>query len=113
MDYQKMINLSDNIPSETSKFRTKIQVEINDNGRFRIKFTLVADVVANNVNKKVTFKNSAPFTDYINEINNVQVDSAKDQYVVMLMYNLIEYWNNYSKASGSLWKYCKTSFKNW
>ena len=23
------------------------------------------------------------------------------------MYNLIEYSNNYSKASGSLWKYCK------
>ena len=36
MDYQKMINLSDNIPSETSKFRTKIQVEINDNARFRL-----------------------------------------------------------------------------
>ena len=75
--------------------------------------TLVADVVANNVNKKVIFKNSAPFTDYINKINNAQVDNAKDRYVVMLMYNLIEYRNNYLKASGSLWKYCKTSFKNW
>ena len=25
----------------------------------------------------------------------------------MLMYNLIEYNNNYSKTSGSLWQYCK------
>ena len=25
----------------------------------------------------------------------------------MPMYNLIEYSNNYSKTSGSLWQYCK------
>ena len=25
----------------------------------------------------------------------------------MPMYNLIEYNNNYSKTSGSLWQYCK------
>ena len=25
----------------------------------------------------------------------------------MLMYNLIEYGDNYSKTSGSLWQYCK------
>ena len=25
----------------------------------------------------------------------------------MLMHNLIEYSNNYSKTSGSLWQYCK------
>ena len=25
----------------------------------------------------------------------------------MPMYNLIEYINNYSKTSGSLWQYCK------
>ena len=27
--------------------------------------------------------------------------------IVMPMYNLIEYSNNYSKTSGSLWQYCK------
>ena len=26
----------------------------------------------------VTFKNCAPFTDYISEINNTQIDNAKD-----------------------------------
>ena len=27
--------------------------------------------------------------------------------MVMAMYNLMKYSNNYSKASGSLWQYCK------
>ena len=47
-------------------------------------------------------KNCAPFTDYISEINNKQVDNAKNIDVVMSMYNLIEYSDDYSKASGSL-----------
>ena len=48
-----------------------------------------------NNNKKVTFKNCAPFTDYISEINNTQVDNAKDIDIVMPMYHLKEYSNNY------------------
>ena len=38
----------------------------------------------------------------MSEINNTQVDNAKGIYVVMPMYNLIEYSNNYSEPSGSL-----------
>ena len=53
----------------------------------------------------VPFKNCAPFTNCISEINNTQVDNAKDIDIVMPMYNLIEYSNNYSKTSGSLWQY--------
>ena len=30
----------------------------------------------NNANKKVLFKNCAPFTDYISEINNTQINNA-------------------------------------
>ena len=41
----------------------------------------------------------------ISNINNTQIDNGKDTNVVMLMYNLIEYNNNYQKESGSLWKY--------
>ena len=52
------------------------------------------------------FKNCAPFTNCISEINNAQVDHAKDIDIVMLMYNLIEYSDNYAKTSGSLWQYC-------
>ena len=58
-----------------------------------------------NANKKVAFKNCAPFTDYISEINNTQIDNAKHIDVIMPIYNLIEYNDNYSKTSGSLRKY--------
>ena len=51
-----------------------------------------------NKNIQVVLKNCAPFTDCISEINNTQIDNAKDINVVMPMYNLIEYSNNYSKA---------------
>ena len=61
---------------------------------------VVADVDANNTNKKVTFKNCAPFTDCINEINNTQVDNVKDLDIMMSMYNVIEYSDNYAKTSG-------------
>ena len=53
------------------------------------------------------FKNCAVFTNCISEINNIQVDNAKDIDIVMPMYNLIEFSDNYSKPSGSMWQYCK------
>ena len=55
-------------------------------------------------NKGVTFKNCAPFTKCINTINNTEIDNAKYIDIVMPMYNLTEYNDNYSKTSGSLWK---------
>ena len=55
--------------------------------------------------KGLTFKNCTPFTNCISEINNTQIDNAKDIDIVMPMYNLIEYSNNYAKTSGSLWHY--------
>ena len=69
--------------------------------------TTAADADANNTNKKVIFKNCAPSTNCISEINNTQVDNAEDIDIVMPMYNLIEYSDNYAKTSGSLWQYCK------
>ena len=50
----------------------------------------------------VIFKNCAPFTSCISRINSTQIDD--DQYidVVILMYDLIEYSDNYSKKSGIL-----------
>ena len=55
--------------------------------------------------KRVAFKNCAPFTNCISEINKTQVDNAKDIDIVMPMYNLIEYSDNYAKTTGSLWQY--------
>ena len=69
--------------------------------------TAAAGTAANNTNKKVIFKNCAPFTNCISEINNTQIDNAKDIDIVIPMYNLIEYSDNYAKTTGSLWQYCK------
>ena len=55
--------------------------------------------------KGVAFKNCAPFINCISEINNTQVDNAKDIDIVMPMYNLIEYSDHYAKTTGSLWQY--------
>ena len=61
----------------------------------------------NNANTKVIFKNFAPFTSCISRTNNTQVDDAQYINVVMSMYNLTEYSNNYSKTSVILWQYCR------
>ena len=65
--------------------------------------TAGAGVAANNINKKVIFKNCAPFTNCISKINNTQTDNVEYIDIVMPMYNLIEYSDNFSKKSGSLW----------
>ena len=110
----------EDVPNQPSKFRTKNWVEINDetysvNSQIKFKTTMLksslcdysdayilvkgtitvndtaaADANANNTNKKVIFKNFAPFTNCISEINNTQVDNAKDIDIVMPIYNLIE-----------------------
>ena len=58
-------------------------------------------------NKGVIFKNCAPFTKCRSRINNADIDNAQDIDIVMPLYNLIEYSDNYSKTSGSLWQYYK------
>ena len=76
-------------------------------GTISVNNTAAQGAAANNTNKKVIFKNCALFTNCISEINNTQIDNAKDIDIVMPMYNLIEYKNNYAKTTGSLWQYCK------
>ena len=76
-------------------------------GTITVNNTAAQGAAANNTNKKVIFKNCAPFTNCISEINNTQIDNAKDIDIVMPMYNLIEYSDNYAKTTGSLWRYCK------
>ena len=74
-----------------------------------------ADVAARRTDERdkgVAFKNCAPFTICVSEINNTQIDNCKDIDIVMPMYNLIEYSDNYAKTSGSLWKYCRDEPNN-
>ena len=58
-------------------------------GNISVNNTAAADVDANNTNKKVIFKNCAPFTNCISKINNTQIDNAEYIDIVMPMYNLI------------------------
>ena len=76
-------------------------------GTISVNNTAAQGAAANNTNRKVIFKNCAPFTNCISEINNMQIDNAKDIDIVMPTYNLIEYSDNYAKTTGSLWQYCK------
>ena len=47
------------------------------------------------IDKEVIFKNCAPFTNCISKINNTQIDNAEYIDIVMPMYNLLEYNDNY------------------
>ena len=47
--------------------------------------------------KKLVFKNNAPFINSISKINGIKIDNAEDLDVVMPMYNLFEYSKNYKK----------------
>ena len=55
--------------------------------------------------KGVAFKNCAPFTNCISEINNTQIDNCKDIDILMSLYNLLEYSVSHARTSGSLWQY--------
>ena len=134
MEYQKIIILLDNTPNQPTKFRTNNSVEINGDARgtyntekFKFKTSMlrsslcdysdayilvsgtitVAEVAAGGGSNDIQliYKNCAPFTDCINQINNTQIDNAKDIDIVAPMYDLIEYSDNYSKTSESLWQY--------
>ena len=59
---------------------------------------LLAARNADERDKGVIFKNCAPFTKCI----STEIDNAQDIDIVMSMYNLVEYSDNYSKTSGSL-----------
>ena len=132
MNYQKIANLIEDTSNQPSKFRTKNWVEINDesrgtynvNSQIKFKTTMLKSSLCDysdayilvkgrititgagdERNKGVAFKNCAPFINCISEINNTQVDNAKDIDIIMSMYSLIEYSDNYATTTGSLWQY--------
>ena len=60
----------------------------------------------NSVNAtRLALKNCAPFTKCNLEINDEHVDTAKNLDIVMPMYNLIEYSDNYQDSSATLYQY--------
>ena len=96
---------------KTSMLRSSLCVYSDEyivvKGNTSVNNTAADGAAANNTNKKVIFKNCAPFTNCISKINNTQIDNAEYIDIVMPMYNLTECNGNYSKTSGSLWQYCK------
>ena len=60
---------------------------------------------AANANTRLALKNCAPFTKCNLEINDEHVDTAGNLDIVMPMYNLIEYSDNYQDSSATLYQY--------
>ena len=54
---------------------------------------------------RLALKNCAPFTKFNLEINDEHVDTAENLDIVMPMYNLIEYSDNYQDSSATLYQY--------
>ena len=54
---------------------------------------------------RLVLKNGAPFTKCNLEINNEHGDTAENVDIVMPMYNLIEYSDNYQDSSATLYQY--------
>ena len=128
MEYQKIANLIDDASNQPSKFRTKNRVEINDesrgtynvNSQIKFKTSMLKSSLCDYsdvyilVKGKITItgrgadaaaRQAAERDNCISEINNTEVDNAKDIDIVMPMYYLIEYSDSYAKTSGSLWQY--------
>ena len=78
---------------------------ILDKGAITVQNTAFVGAAASDANKKVIIKICAPFTDRKRGRNNTKVDNAKGIDKVIPMYNFIEYSNNYSKISESVWKF--------
>ena len=70
------------------------------------------NVTEGSANTKVTFKTCAPFQKCRPEINETFVDDTNFINIAMPMYNLIEYSDNYSDISGSLWNFKRDEIIN-
>ena len=127
METQKIINLLNGSDNKNSKFATKkwYIIDNESNGNYShenaIKFSTKSiesslcdysyayilvtgniNVIGGDANAKVAFKNCAPFENCRTEINDTFVDYANFINIIMSMYNLIKYSDNYSNTSGSL-----------
>ena len=63
------------------------------------------EVAAAAADTNVAFKSCAPFTRCVTHINDEHVETAENLDIIMLMYNLIEYSDDYADSSGSLYQF--------
>ena len=123
----------DNESEQLSKFVTREYVKVNsllntynENKSIRFKIPMlrsrlcdysdayilvngIITVTGNNPrdrqNRPLILKNNAPFVSCITRINGELIEDADDLDIVMPMYNLLEYSENYRKTIGSLYNY--------
>ena len=130
METQKVINLLNDSSNDESKFATKNDMPLNSetaknkyNQNSSIKFEtesiksslcdysdvfilVTGDIaITANNNTGVAFEDFGTFAAYKTEINDVLADEANQIYIAMLLYNLIEYSDNYSDTFGRLWQF--------
>ena len=91
---------------EEIKFLTRsIESNLCDYSDAYVLVTGNINVTGGDNNTKVAFKNCAPFRKCRTKINETFVDDANFINITMPMYNFIEYSDNYSDTSGSLWQF--------
>ena len=130
METKKIINLLNSPDNENSKFATtkRYIIDSESKGNYEpvseIKFLTISlesnlcdysdaytlftrnvNITGGDNNTKVAFKNCAPFKKCGTEINETFIDDAEHISISMPMYNLIQYSDNYSDTSGSLWQF--------
>ena len=128
MENQKIINLLDKIDTDSKHFATKKWYIINDENNtnygvnkdtgatvlrpnlcdYAEAYILVDGIIraTNAVNAtRLALQNCAPFTKCNLEINDEHDDTAENSDIVMPMYNLIEYSDNYQDSSATLYQY--------
>ena len=137
METQKIVNLLNGSENDNSMFATKkwYIIDSESNGNYlqndEIKFltrsiesslcdysdayVLVTGNITATPNSTVTqvvFKSCATFEKGRTEINETFIDEATHINMTMPMYNLIEYSDNYSDTSVSLWQFKRDEIIN-
>ena len=137
MEAQKIVNLLNGSDNDNSKFATKkwyiidsesnvnysqndgikflsrsIEPSLSDYSDAYILVTGNITATPNNAAAQVVFKNRAPFEKCRTEIDETFINEATHINITMPMYNLIEYSDNYSDTSGSLWQFKRDEIVN-
>ena len=134
MQTQKIVNLLNGSDNDNSIFVTKkwYIIDSESNGNYskndEIKFLtrsiesslcdayilVTGNITAtpNDAVTQVVFKNCIPFGKCRTEINETFIDEVTHINITMPMYNLIEYSDNYSDTSGTLWQFARDEIIN-
>ena len=92
--------------STNVKFETKvIKSNCDDSDAYILVTENITSTNTSDANTRIAFKNRAPFTKCITHINDEHVNNADNLDIIIPMYNLLGYSDNYSDTSGSLWQF--------